>query len=74
MIIPVRCFSCGKVSDEHPIPPSPSQTKKETNNSREQVVGDLWTRYIKLIELPADGSEGMGEGYVISSHKTKISQ
>jgi DNA-directed RNA polymerase subunit N (RpoN/RPB10) len=74
MIIPVRCFSCGKVS-VHPTNRPISTRDQDTNNlPRKQVVGDLWTRYIKLIELPADGSEGMGEGYVISSHKTKISQ
>ncbi|GAB7329742.1 hypothetical protein MBLNU13_g01472t1 [Cladosporium sp. NU13] len=39
MIIPVRCFSCGK------------------------VVGDLWTKYVKLID--PDSGEGMTEGQAL---------
>ncbi|TID25198.1 putative DNA-directed RNA polymerase II chain RPB10 [Venturia nashicola] len=35
MIIPVRCFSCGK------------------------VVGDLWERYLELIEGDVDDGEAM---------------
>jgi len=38
MIIPVRCFSCGK------------------------VVGDLWTRYVKLIEEGGPEGKGIDEG------------
>ncbi|KAI1334371.1 8 kDa subunit-domain-containing protein [Xylariaceae sp. FL0016] len=38
MIIPIRCFSCGK------------------------VTGDLWERYLKLIAVPADGSQAMEDG------------
>ncbi|GFF95672.1 DNA-directed RNA polymerases N/8 kDa subunit superfamily [Aspergillus lentulus] len=36
MIIPVRCFSCGKISN--------------------QVVGDLWERYLQLLD------EGIPDG------------
>jgi DNA-directed RNA polymerase subunit N (RpoN/RPB10) len=71
MIIPVRCFSCGKVSDRAPNRPFVPTATKRTNNSREQVVGDLWTKYIKLIEIQPDGSEGMAEGYVLSHPKNR---
>ncbi|CZS98997.1 probable DNA-directed RNA polymerase II chain RPB10 [Rhynchosporium agropyri] len=37
MIIPVRCFSCGK------------------------VVGDLWERYLKLIDAQVQDGEAMDQ-------------
>jgi DNA-directed RNA polymerase subunit N (RpoN/RPB10) len=58
MIIPVRCFSCGKVSDIR----ANSRFARETDNYVRQVVGDLWTKYVKLID-PENG-EGLTEGYV----------
>lgn len=53
MIIPVRCFSCGKVhyltSQPHvPISDCPSL----------QVIGDLWEPFVKLL------AEGSKDGYV----------
>ncbi|KAM0694893.1 hypothetical protein Q7P36_005249 [Cladosporium allicinum] len=42
MIIPVRCFSCGK------------------------VVGDLWTKYVKLIETGGPEGTGIDEGTALT--------
>jgi DNA-directed RNA polymerase subunit N (RpoN/RPB10) len=62
MIIPVRCFSCGKVNALH-LHREPR--KKLTKHlSRTQVVGDLWTRYVKLIEEGGPEGKGIDEGYV----------
>ena len=55
----MRCFSCGKVS--------PSTRKHPARDNKlticAQVVGDLWTKYIKLID--PDQGESFTEGYAI---------
>lgn len=53
MIIPVRCFSCGKVRS--PIPQLPPVDPVVDSA---QVIGDLWERYLKLID------EGTSDGLV----------
>ena len=69
MIIPVRCFSCGKVS-AHPINLHRELRKQANHNiSRKQVVGDLWTKYVKLIETGGPEGTGIDEGYVFKSAK-----
>jgi DNA-directed RNA polymerase I, II, and III subunit RPABC5 len=56
MIIPVRCFSCGKVwllkSTALLVQPLLTRLK---------VIGDLWERYLKLID------EGTTDGCVYSA-------
>lgn len=53
MIIPVRCFSCGKVGhDPYRWACYPSLT----NLYSKQVVGDLWERYLQLLD------EGIPDG------------
>lgn len=42
MIVPIRCFSCGKV---RPAPPSPAARTL----TLEQVTGDLWERYMVML-------------------------
>lgn len=54
MIIPVRCFSCGKVRRCS----CPSTYMRLTCA---KVVGDLWERYLKLID------EGVNDGYGFTS-------
>lgn len=39
------------------------------NLSRKQVVGDLWTKYVKLIETGGPEGTGIDEGYVFKSAK-----
>lgn len=51
MIIPVRCFSCGKVL----FPPA---RVHRLLLIWLQVIGDLWERYLKLID------EGITDGSV----------
>lgn len=50
MIIPVRCFSCGKVCFNH----DPKLRMILTLSW--QVVGDLWERYLQLLD------EGVADG------------
>lgn len=45
MIIPVRCFSCGKVS----LLPTPTPLPQPVL-IHAKVIGDLWERYLKLID------------------------
>nr|OQO16240.1 hypothetical protein B0A51_16062 [Rachicladosporium sp. CCFEE 5018] len=59
MIIPVRCFSCGKV--RLPSLSPPISTRSLTPSL--QVVGDLWNKYVKLIDPEqAENGEAMTEG------------
>lgn len=53
MIIPIRCFSCGKVRCARCLllPDEPQLTSV-------QVVGDLWERYLRLVD------DGVEDGYV----------
>lgn len=44
MIIPVRCFSCGKVCEAAFV------LVGEPIANAIQVTGDLWERYVKLVE------------------------
>jgi DNA-directed RNA polymerase subunit N (RpoN/RPB10) len=53
MIIPIRCFSCGKVD----APARPALSNALANPYK--VTADLWERYVRMIE-----QEGMMEGYV----------
>ena len=53
MIIPVRCFSCGKV--RAPLYSIPKATA--TDQEIHQVIGDLWERYLKLLD------DGISDGY-----------
>lgn len=61
MIIPVRCFSCGKVRSSR-LGPAPSPSRPFITLAclllltGTQVIGDLWERYLKLID------EGMPDG------------
>lgn len=50
MIIPVRCFSCGKVKLLK------SNALSRTVTDLNKVIGDLWERYLKLID------EGISDG------------
>jgi DNA-directed RNA polymerase subunit N (RpoN/RPB10) len=52
MIIPVRCFSCGKVCFS-----ARGSVKPGLWLTRLQVVGDLWESYVKLL------AEDVKEGY-----------
>jgi DNA-directed RNA polymerase subunit N (RpoN/RPB10) len=63
MIIPVRCFSCGKVSKSTPTP----QPKESTTNFHaKQVVGNLWAQYLKSIEEGFPNADDMDkERYAI---------
>lgn len=45
MIIPIRCFSCGKVR----LPAMGREWNGSANVLR-QVVADLWERYLQLLE------------------------
>jgi len=54
MIIPIRCFSCGKV--ESP-PPQPSPPELLTNTPS-QVIADLYEKYVQLISTPQPGTDG----------------
>jgi DNA-directed RNA polymerase I, II, and III subunit RPABC5 len=56
MIIPVRCFSCGKASLL--LLCSGPSACLYSNESLIQVVGDLWERYLRLLD------EGVPDGYV----------
>ena len=60
MIIPVRCFSCGKVRS-HTSPNSRSPINLTTT----QVIGDLWERYLQILEELAvsDPDSDDHEGY-----------
>ena len=42
MIVPIRCFSCGKVR-----PPSRAPTRRMLTPN--QVTGDLWERYMVML-------------------------
>jgi DNA-directed RNA polymerase subunit N (RpoN/RPB10) len=63
MIIPVRCFSCGKVSKSTPTP----QPKESTTDFHaKQVVGNLWAQYLKSIEEGFPNADDMDkERYAI---------
>ena len=54
MIIPIRCFSCGKVSKH-----LEGSTSVYFGLKNLQVTGDLWERYLQLIADPrkTDGFE-----------------
>lgn len=56
MIIPIRCFSCGKVG----LPVIRHARDSQELTTRAQVTGDLWERYLKLID------EGVTDGFAIS--------
>ncbi|PQE20748.1 hypothetical protein CJF30_00002068 [Rutstroemia sp. NJR-2017a BBW] len=51
MIIPVRCFSCGKVHSFKTL-------HEELSLIIKQVTGDLWERFVRLID------EGVNDGSV----------
>lgn len=62
MIIPVRCFSCGKVGR--------LSTACATEGPRLtvlQVTGDLWERYLALID------QNVPDGYADPLKKTPLS-
>lgn len=42
----MRCFSCGKVSSAD----DPSSEEFVTDSGWVQVIGDLWERYLKLLD------------------------
>ena len=55
MIIPIRCFSCGKVSRS-------SITRLAQLITRsEQVIADLWERYMALLEDGVNDGEAMNQ-------------
>lgn len=64
MIIPIRCFSCGKV-----IPPSRYAGSVAGANSFIQVTGDLWERYLQLIADPRKN-----DGYVTRHSEPQITK
>lgn len=53
MIIPIRCFSCGKVPP-HDLPPAQTPLINDT-----QVVGDLWESYLEKLD------SGMADVYAL---------
>jgi DNA-directed RNA polymerase I, II, and III subunit RPABC5 len=55
MIIPIRCFSCGKVRSA-----TTGLSEKCTNGSQ-QVIADLWERYMKLLEAGVSDGEAMDQ-------------
>jgi DNA-directed RNA polymerases I, II, and III subunit RPABC5 len=53
MIIPVRCFSCGKVC--------PPFTRFPFVANDSQVIGDLWERYLKMLEDDISDGDAMDQ-------------
>lgn len=56
MIIPVRCFSCGKVVGMYCFPPLLGAISRKIQTDSATSTGDLWERYLKLID------EGVADG------------
>ena len=52
MIIPVRCFSCGKVR----VSSYSSEYKNAATDFFEQVIGDMWESYLRMLD------EGVHDG------------
>ena len=68
MIIPIRCFSCGKVQSEH----LPSTINCMLLTHSTQVIADLYERYVELIGTPVnEEGDTMPDGYVTCAHMVR---
>ena len=63
MIIPIRCFSCGKVSIVNTSLPAKFLTPES------QVIADLYEKYIELIGTTInEEGDTMSDGFVNPVH------